>query len=97
MKASEIASRAASLISGDRNSTHGDIVQTHAGIAEIWNAILTAAGKAPDTPLDAHDVALLMAGMKIARAYNGAYNEDDYTDAVGYMAIAGEIRARKMR
>ena len=50
-------------------------------------------GKAPAMPLDAHDVATLMEGMKIARRYTGVFNPDDYVDGAGYAACAGEIAA----
>lgn len=95
MKASDIALEAARLLGGDRNQSHGDILDNHERIAEVWNGILRAAGKPTDTALDAHDVANLMEGLKIARRYSGAYNVDDYTDGVGYAAVAGEIRARQ--
>jgi hypothetical protein len=97
MKASEIASRAAQLVSGDRNASHGDMVACHSAIAAVWNGILEAAGKAPDSPLDAHDVASRMEGMKIARRYHGAFNIDDYVDSAGYAAVAGQITAEKRR
>ena len=37
------------------------------------------------------DVAQLMSLLKIARTQAGEHNIDDYVDAVGYQAIAGEI------
>ncbi len=46
----------------------------------------------PAHPLDAHDVANLMEGMKIARRYSGSFNVDDYIDGAGYAAVAGEIK-----
>ena len=36
-------------------------------IASVWNAILTAAGKAPPIPLDFKDVTNLIEGLKIAQ------------------------------
>lgn len=96
MKASEIASRAADLVSGDRERQHGDKTENHEKIAAVWNGILTAAGKPPLAPLDAHDVATLMEGMKIARRYTGSFNPDDYIDGAGYASVAGEIRAAQV-
>jgi hypothetical protein len=93
MKAGEIANRAANLVGGDRNSSHGDIIRTHKNIAAVWNGILAAAGKTPAAPLDAHDVANLMEGLKIARRYGGSFNVDDYVDGAGYSSVAGEIAA----
>lgn len=91
MKASEICATAGSLVGGDRNETHGNKYDNHQRIAHLWNGLLMAAGKAPAKPLDAHDVANLMEGLKIARRYSGRYNPDDYVDGAGYAACAGEI------
>jgi hypothetical protein len=93
MKAQDIAMAAADLVSGDRAQSHGDIYDNHRRIADAWNGILRAAGKPTERPLDAHDVANLMEGMKIARRYAGSFNADDYIDGAGYAAVAGEIKA----
>jgi uncharacterized protein DUF6378 len=94
MDANGIALKAAELVGGDREKTHGDKVLNHQKIAGVWNGILAAAGKSPVTPLDAHDVANLMEGLKIARRYLGTFNPDDYIDGAGYAAVAGEIAER---
>lgn len=93
MKAHEICSSAEALVGGDRQQTHGDKVENHEKIAAVWNGILAAAGKSPASPLDAHDVANLMEGLKLARRYSGRFNVDDYIDGAGYAACAGEIAA----
>lgn len=95
MKAHDIAAKASELVGGDRAATHGDKLKNFADIAAIWNGILQAAGKLPTTPLNAHDVANLMEGMKIARRYSGSHNIDDYVDGAGYAACAGEIAERQ--
>lgn len=97
MNAGEIAGRAAELVGGDRAKTHGDKTQNHNNIAAVWNGILMAAGKATPVPLNAHDVANLMEGLKIARRYAGSFNADDYVDGAGYAAVAGEIAAEQDR
>lgn len=94
MNAEDIANKAAELVGGDRAKSHGDKVLNHQKIAAVWNGILTAAGKSPVMPLDGHDVANLMEGLKIARRYLGSPNDDDYIDGAGYAAVAGEIRSR---
>lgn len=81
MKKHEIAQTAANLVGGNRNTTHGNALENHQKIAAVWNGILIAAGKRSMLPLDAHDVANMMEGLKIARRYLGA----------GYAAVAGEI------
>lgn len=94
MKAQQIAETAAKLVAGDRENSHGDKLLNHIKIAAVWNGILMAAGKTPAAPLDAHDVANLMEGLKIARRYAGSFNADDYVDGAGYASCAGEIAAR---
>lgn len=91
--AADIASEAARIVGGARAVTHGDKRLNHNKIAAVWNGILAAAGKTPAVPLDAHDVANLMEGLKIARRYLGEFNLDDYVDGAGYAACAGEIKA----
>jgi len=95
MKASEILNTAASLVSGDRNRQHGDIKAHYDALAAMWTAVLVAAGKAPDTPLDAHDAANMMEVLKIVRRYFGSVNDDDYVDGAGYAAIAGHLRTER--
>lgn len=93
MKAGDIAKKASRIIDGARETTHGPKLLNHEKIASVWNGILAAADKSPAHPLDAHDVANLMEGLKIARRYCGAFNVDDYIDGCGYAAVAGEIAA----
>jgi Domain of unknown function (DUF6378) len=91
MKASDIAFKAAELVDGEREHDHGDKIANHDKIAAVWNGILYAAGKPPAWPLDGHDVTCLMEGLKIARRFSGRFDPDDYIDAAGYAACAGEI------
>lgn len=93
MNAKDVCDRAAALVAHGRRAEHGDAAANHAAIAAVWQGILAAAGKAPAVALDAHDVANLMEGLKIARRYGGLFNPDDYVDGAGYAAVAGEIRA----
>lgn len=86
MKAEAICQQAASLVSGDRNLAHGEMSINHANIAALWNAYL-----GPRAELTPHDVALLMALLKIARTKSGDVNFDDYVDGAGYMGVAGEL------
>jgi hypothetical protein len=91
MKATEIALKAAELVGGDRADSYGDARLNHEKIASVWNGILMAANKGPLIPLDAHDVANMMEGLKIARRYTGPFNPENYIDGCGYSAIAGQI------
>ncbi len=93
MNASEIASKAASLVGGDREKTHGDKRVNFDNIATLWNAWFRMndglAGQ-----LTGADVAKLMALLKLARMESGTQNDDDAVDACGYAAIAGELARR---
>jgi hypothetical protein len=84
MKAQETLKIAASLVSGERAKQHGDMFHSHDRIARLWSAYIGEA-------LDAHDVACMMALLKIARTQCGEVNPDDYIDMAGYAAIAGEL------
>ena len=84
MKAKDTLKIASSLVSGDRAKNHGDIFHSHDLIAKLWSAYL---GKA----IEAHDVACMMALLKISRTQCGETNPDDYIDMAGYAAIAGEL------
>lgn len=91
--AADFLGEAFAVVIGARKRSHGDPLETHRRIAEVWNGMLMAAGKL-SAPLDAHDAATLMEGLKIARRYGGVFNADDYVDAAGYAALAAEIQLR---
>jgi hypothetical protein len=90
MKATEICAKASDLTGGDRARTHGDKTKNHHNIATLWNAYLRNAEKL-SVEIDAKDVALMMALLKIGRTQAGSYNLDDYVDLAGYAGVAGEI------
>lgn len=92
----DVLATATNIVSGDRAASHGDKFENHRQVAAVWNGILEAAGKQCRRPLDAHDVANLMEGLKIARRYSGSFNLDDYIDGAGYAAVAGECKARQI-
>lgn len=56
----------------------------------MWNAWMSIR-RDTSAPLDAHDVGMMMVGMKLARTQSGSLNLDDYIDACGYAACAGEV------
>ena len=84
----EILTKANSLISKDRERDYGDKVKNHNNIAKLWSAYL-------DIKVEAHDVAILMVLLKIARTKLGAVSKDTYIDMSAYGAIAGEIKFMK--
>jgi Domain of unknown function (DUF6378) len=84
MKTSQILQTAEKLVSTDRSKTHGDKKVNHQNIASLWSAYL-------DFNISPKDVAILMVLLKLARTKTGQHNIDDYVDACGYSAIAGEL------
>ncbi len=95
MKATDICTRAAELVGGDRDRQHGVKRQNFANIAALWSAWLSIRGV--NIRLDEHDVGQMMSLMKKARTQTGDVNIDDYIDDAGYTACAGEIRAAVMQ
>jgi hypothetical protein len=79
-----ILTKAADLVGGDREKTHGKKRENMENIAALWTGYL-------DVSVTALDVANMMVLMKIARTKSGSHNPDDYIDAAGYAGCAGEI------
>lgn len=81
--ASYVLETAARLVSGDRAVQNGDKRANHQNIAALWSAytghIITA-----------HDVAIMMVLLKVARTKSGRFNPDDYVDMAGYAGCAIE-------
>ena len=71
-------------MSGKREQEYGNKKINHDNIAKLWSAYL-------GIDVNAHDVAILMLLLKIARTKSGNPTEDTYIDMVGYSAIAGEV------
>ena len=81
----ECLSQAITLSANDRQKDYGDKVDNHNNIARLWSAYL-------DTDIKAHDVAIMMALLKMARTKLGAVSKDTYIDMSAYSSIAGEIK-----
>jgi len=87
-KTKEFLSEATRLVGVDREKDYGDKVENHKNIARLWSAYL-------EVPIEAHNVAIMMALLKIARTKLGAVSKDTYIDMSAYSAIAGEIKFRE--
>ena len=64
------------------------IRDSHNNIARLWSAYL-------NIKIEAHDVALMMALLKMARTKLGEVSKDTYIDMSAYSAIAGEIKFKE--
>ena len=84
----EFLSEATRLVGVDREKDYGDKVENHSNIARLWSAYL-------DVKVEAHDVAIMMALLKIARTKLGKVSKDTYIDMAAYSAIAGEIKFKE--
>lgn len=84
----EILKKANECVMGDREQDYGTPEDNFARIANLWTAY-------SGYGFTAHDVALMLALLKIARAGGGNYHPDNYVDLAGYAACAGEIAGRK--
>ena len=85
MKTKEFLSKANVLVEGDRQKDYGDKLHNHSNISKLWSAYL-------DIDIQPHDVAIMMALLKVARTKFGQPTADTYVDAAAYMAIAGECK-----
>ena len=84
MKTREYLDTAAKIVTGQRQHDYGDKYQNHENIANLWSAYL-------DYNISAHDVAICMLLVKVARLKHRP-TTDCYIDMAGYAAIAGEIQ-----
>jgi|TARA_R100001509_G_scaffold77882_1_gene43574 hypothetical protein len=82
----KILDQAKKLIGGARNTDYGDRLTNHQNIADLWSVFL-------QKKITAHDVAICMALVKVARLIH-SHKSDNYVDLAAYSAIAGEISKR---
>ena len=94
MECIKILDEAKKLVSKEREDKHGDKVVNHENISRLWTGYLQNKTKLNIVILP-EDVANLMALLKIARSQGGSFNLDDFVDACGYSAIAGEIISKR--
>jgi Domain of unknown function (DUF6378) len=75
----------------DRLQEHGHTERSFKMIGELWSNYITHAYTSRDElHLQAHDVAQMMALVKIARATYG-YSLDNFVDGAGYTALAAML------
>ena len=88
MKSNQILNQASVLVKGQREKDYGDKVENHDNIARLWSAYL-------GIKIEAHDLALMMVLLKMARTKLGEVSKDTYIDMSAYSAIAGEIKFKE--
>lgn len=84
MNRSTILAKAINLTTGDRDKNYGTPLVNHQRIAAIWSVLL-------EKDITPSQVALCMAGVKMARLIESPNHLDSFVDGAAYFAIAGEI------
>ena len=84
MERGTILDKAKETINGVRQDAYGNPEDSFSAIAELWTAY-TGINFTP------HDVAMMMALLKVARIKGGAGSEDSYIDLCGYAALAADM------
>ena len=80
------------VINGERQDQYGSPEDNFRLIAQLWNAAFNDKLVAGFT---AHDVAIAMSLLKIARIQTGAGKADSYVDLAGYAALAADIKEKE--
>lgn len=88
MRATDMLTKAASLVGGDRNTEHGNINEGFQRTADLWSIYL-------GFNITPERVAMMLALLKLSRTTSGAKSDDNYVDMAGYAAIAGELKGTK--
>jgi len=88
---SNVLDTAKQYVTKDREATHGDMENNFEAIAMLWEQYFNCEWSFSPT-----DVAMMMALLKIARLKSNKDNPDNYIDACGYMACAGELALKKV-
>jgi len=81
----KILNEAERCVCGQREEDYGSPEDNFYKISKLWNAYLG------DNVTDSHDVAMMMALLKIARIKSGQRKTDNYVDLAGYASCAGEL------
>jgi hypothetical protein len=79
----EVLSRAAELVSGDRELQYGDSTQNLKTLAELWRSLI-------GIDLESAQVALMLAALKLMRLAHDHTHTDSWVDLAGYAAIGAE-------
>ena len=88
MTRKEVLHTAEQMVNGDREQDYGNPENNFRTIANLWNAYFN--GKITSN-LKPHDVAAMLALLKIARIGSGHAKDDNWVDLAGYAACGGEI------
>lgn len=86
----KLLSEASALVDGDREEEHGDFRVNAKMIAAYWNTHLQIGDF-----IKPEDIPVMMTLLKLARSHQKPERTDNYRDAAGYIALAGELAGGK--
>lgn len=86
LRAKDLLTNAADTIA-ERSRTHGHYDLTMLRTSKLWSDYL-------ERDIDPMDVAICMALVKLARIMETRSHDDNFLDAIAYMAIAGELAVK---
>lgn len=82
--------KASDIVTGDRENDYGSPEDNFRAIAMMWTAYLNNVKR---KALEPHDVAAMMAMLKIARISSGNNKADNWIDLAGYAACGAELES----
>lgn len=95
MNRKECLETALEIVMKDRQNDYGTPESNFATIAAYWSNYLQSRGFG-DVVVASHDVAAMMALLKIARIASSPAKEDNWVDLAGYAANGAEIAPLKV-
>ena len=84
MKRADLLTTASAIVCDDRQGTYGDLRENFDLIASLWSEYV-------GREILPHDVAAMMALLKVARIKANPQHMDSWVDLAGYAACGGEL------
>ena len=91
MKREAALDLARTIITQDRQATHGAPENTFRTIAEFWSTYMTSK-TGYSVLLTEYDVCALMVLFKMARVSVNPMHDDNWLDTIGYGALGAEMK-----
>lgn len=88
----KILDEAKKCVCGNREQDYGTPEDNFRKIGDLWSIYLDC-----NVKIDAYDVAVMMALLKISRLSNNPEHMDSWFDLAGYAACGGEIAGREKK
>lgn len=95
MTREEVLDEAKRCICTDRNNQYGEPENSFPAIANLWNVYLKTKYKELAPQLSTEDAGIMLALFKIGRMITGQPKDDNFVDAIGYLACTAEIKEKK--